>query len=180
MVKKAKQVKPRVKTTILTAKTKQQQLQLLQAADKTIKKYKNIVSKALDKDKEEVEFEIQTLYLDNLRNMSDPQTMMNENTVALMLKKQTADYVREEIYKKELKEAELIGDNERIKELTAEMVESLEVTDFDLKFHNTLMKSVKDIHQLGTKTINLRVQEGDDKVFFKETNGVYDFEGEVK
>jgi hypothetical protein len=164
-----------VKSVIKTQSSKQY-IELLKSADKTIGKYRDIVSRVIDKSKDEIEAEIQYIYLENLRKADDPVALMKENLVGLMLKKQTGDYLKEEMTKKALLTAELKGDQEEIDKLNALIVEDLTLSEFDLKVHTTIMNTIKAIEKSGPRQITVNTNNTDDKTFIPINHEAYDYD----
>jgi len=155
-----------ISSIIKTSATKEFR-QLLQEADKTIDSYAQVVARAVGMNKEQVSSEIQAIYLDNLRKADEPQALLKENLVALMLKKQTSDYLKELIHKKALEKAEYEGDLQKIQEIEASMIEHLMINDFDLKVHKAINESVKLVKDAEPRRVSNNTNKYDDNMFFE-------------
>jgi hypothetical protein len=155
-----------VSSIVKTSATKEYR-QLLQEADKTISSYAEVVARAVGKNKDEISAEIQSIYLDNLRKADEPQALLKENLVALMLKKQTSDYLKELMHKKALEKAELEGDLEKVAEIEASMIEHLMINDFDLKLHKAINESVKLVKDAEPRKVTNNTNKYDDNMFFE-------------
>lgn len=165
--------KQKVESSIFRVQGSKKYIELMDKMNKNLDFWSTAVQNVTGMNKDEVLCEIQAVYLQNLKKADDLKALAEENIATLMMKEQVKTHILQKVLQNAYDEAKDSGDEERIKQAEADLLENLVDTSKDFKLAKAINDSIKILSSLKPAIKKADDSNHDDKMVFDIKENMY-------